>query len=321
MRAELADLRESARRMKKRLVGAWRQIHIDANADVRNTVFLAGSGRGGTTWIAELINYDNAYRFIFEPFFARHVPLCRSFRNRQYLRPDNTDPQYLGPATRILSGRFRNGWADYYNRRVLADRRLVKEIRANLFLKWIHTQFPGVPIVLLFRHPLAVAASRLHHRWNNDVADFLLQEFLMADFLEPFRDLMERDEDPFATHVLQWCIENYVPLRQFRQGDIHLAFYENFSADPQAEVRRLFAYLRRPVTDDVFARIDRPSSMTWMRPGDEKPKKRELNAWRPWVSQDRVARALEILRRFDLDRVYSEAPVPDPAGADSLLQP
>ena len=317
----MTDLLDSARKVRKRLVGAWRQIHIDADPDVRNTVFLAGSGRGGTTWIAELINYDNAYRFIFEPFFARHVPLCRSFRNRQYLRPDNADPAFLDPATRILSGRFRNGWADYYNRRVVSDKRLVKEIRANLFLKWIHSHFPSIPIVLLFRHPMAVAASRLHHQWNNDVADFLRQKSLMADFLEPFRDLMASVEDPFAIHVLQWCIENYVPLRQFRRGEIHLAFYESFSADPEAEISRLFAYLRRPVTDRVFERLERPSSMTWMRPGDEKPKRREIDAWRPWVSADRVQKALEILRRFALDRVYDDASLPQAEAPETLLEP
>ncbi|HXW76159.1 MAG TPA: hypothetical protein VEJ20_01985, partial [Candidatus Eremiobacteraceae bacterium] len=125
-----------AERMKRAFRGAIAQVHFDDNADYRNTVVLAGSGRGGTTWIAEIINYDNEYRFIFEPFAAHKVPLAKEFRNRQYLRPDDPAPAFFKPARLLLSGAFRNSWTDFYNHRVRSSRRLVKDIRINLFLSW-----------------------------------------------------------------------------------------------------------------------------------------------------------------------------------------
>lgn len=33
-----------------------------------NSVFLAGFGRSGTTWIFDIINYKNEYRYTFELF-------------------------------------------------------------------------------------------------------------------------------------------------------------------------------------------------------------------------------------------------------------
>ena len=306
---------------KRAIVGAWHQLYVDAAGDQRNTIFLAGSGRGGTTWIAELINYDNAYRFMFEPFFARHVPEVRAFRNRQYLRPDDDDPAFLEPARRVLTGRLRNVWVDSFNRRPIARKRLIKDIRASLFLKWMNCHFPGMPIVLLFRHPLAVAASRLHHAWNNDLADFPRQERLMADFLGPFRTLIATVDDPFEKHVLQWCIENYVPLRQFRRGEIHLAFYENFSAAPRDEIGRLFAFLGKPFADDVLARVERPSRMTWARPGSEVAAKSGIDGWRPFVSAERLKRSLEILAAFGLDAIYGESALPNVEAANAMLVP
>ena len=204
----IARLKRSAGRARRRIIGTLRQLYVDAAHEHRSTTFLAGSGRGGTTWIAEIINHDNDYRFMFEPFFARHVPEAQAFRNRQYLRPDDDDPAFVAPARAIVEGRVRNRWIDYYNHCVLVRQRLIKDIRANLFLKWLDVHFPGMQIVLLLRHPLAVAASRLHHGWSNDIADFLRQEKLMADYLEPHRQLLETVSDPFEKHVLQWCIEN-----------------------------------------------------------------------------------------------------------------
>jgi hypothetical protein len=302
-------------------VSAWRQLYVDNDADHRKTTFLAGSGRGGTTWIAELINHDNEYRFMFEPFFAHFVPEAGAFRNRQYLRPGDDDPAFLDPARLILTGRVRNPWIDNFNHRVVVKKRLIKDIRANMFLKWLDVHFPGMRIVLLLRHPLAVASSRLHHEWKNDLADFLRQDALMADHLEPYRRLIETTDEPFEKHVLQWCIENWIPLQQFRRGEIHLAFYENFSVEPRAEIERLFAFLGKPVTEKVLGQVERPSRMAWARKDGSAPHTSDPDAWRPYVSSERLARSLDILARFGLDAVYGPASLPNPDAAQALLQP
>ena len=39
---------------------------LDWNGDLGRTVFLAGTARSGTTWLSELINHRNDYRYIFE---------------------------------------------------------------------------------------------------------------------------------------------------------------------------------------------------------------------------------------------------------------
>jgi Sulfotransferase family len=287
-------------------------LHVDLGAH-RSSVFLAGSGRSGTTWVAEVINHRNGYRLVFEPFHPGRVDVCRGFRRKQYLRPDDRREEYLGPARRILTGGLSSPWTGRFNRKLVARRRLIKEIRANLLLGWMGENFPGMPIVLLLRHPCAVVASRLALGWRDNLWETMEQKELVEDFLLSVEAEVREARGAFERHVFSWCIENYVPLRQFGAGEIHLSFYENFLVHPEDEVRRLFAFLGEDLDRRVWRALSRPSplSLRGMSPS--------VDAWRSSVSDSELERAMEILGLFGLDRVYGEGAMPDPSGAHAMM--
>jgi hypothetical protein len=272
-------------------------------------VFVAGSGRSGTTWVQELINHARDHRVIFEPFLGSVVPFCRHFERKQYLRATDDSPEFLGPARTILGGDFRNDWTDQYNDRPAYRKRLVKDIRANLLLRWLREHFPTVPIVFLMRHPCAVVASQLRGRWGLKAADLLRQPRLVDDFLAPFVGLIHCARDEFDNLLLVWCVENYVPLRQFKRGEILLLFYEELVRHPSREVGRLFSFLKRPVEPGAFEQFRRPSAQcrSWsaiLTGGDT------LDAWRRHVDADQIRRARQLLSLFGLDELYGEDTMP-----------
>lgn len=277
-------------------------------------VFLAGSGRSGTTWVQELINHAHDHRVIFEPFLATVVPFCRHFERKQYLRAADDSPAFLGPARTILGGDFRNEWTDQYNDRPVYRKRLIKEIRANLLLHWLRRHFPSVPIVFLMRHPCAVAASQLRGRWGLRAADLLRQPRLVEDFLSPFAGLIHSARDEFDNLLLVWCVENYVPLRQFRRGEIFILFYEELLRHPEREIERLFGFLGRPAGPGVFEQFRRPSaqSRSWsaVLTGDD-----PLDSWRRHIDAGQVRRAAQLLRVFGLDELYGGGSMPRVRGA------
>lgn len=304
------------RRAGERLLGS---LYVDLDRDPRHSVFLAGSGRSGTTWLSEIINYGGEYRYIFEPFHPDKVDLCKNFRRKQYLRPDDRREEYLGPARTILSGGLRNAWTDRFNRKHVVRRRLIKDIRANLLLGWMRANFPEMPQILLLRHPCAVTNSRLNLGWRDILDDTMEQKDLVKDFLQPFEEEIRAAETPFERSVFLWCIENYVPLRQLGSDSIHVTFYELLCARPANEVRRLFAFLGESFGEEIYRSLDRPSSLS-RRESAVVIGERPVDSWTRAVDESQRKRAAEILALFGLDRIYGPEPMPEPEGVLGLMK-
>src|SRR3984893_1378107 len=278
---------------------AVRRVHFDLNPDLRATTFVAGTGRSGTAWAANIVNYDNSARYMFEPFNPYKVHLCAAFRYRQYLRPDNEERRYLDPARQILSGRVKDDWIDQFNRRIISRKRVIKEIRANLMLKWLKAHFPEIRLILMLRHPCADANSRLHLGWQSHLDEMLDQDDLVADHIAPFAHHMRAAKTEFEKHVFLWCVENYVPFRQLAPEDAHLMFYENLCEFPKREVERLFAFLGKPVEPEVFRRLAQPSELSReesaiVRGGSL------VDSWRQYVDPEQAKSAIERLGLFCL---------------------
>ncbi|MHC4562003.1 MAG: sulfotransferase domain-containing protein [Planctomycetota bacterium] len=301
-------------RRAARSVAAW-----DLGGGPADAVLVAGSARSGTTWVSDIINHQNEYRYIFEPLHPSVLPAGCDCLERKYLRPDEDAPALLRFMNDVFSGRIHNAWVNGQNRKRIARRRLVKTIRTNLMLKWIRVHFPNMPIVLLLRHPCAVANSRLRIGWPDHLDEMLAQDTLMQDFLDRHRIEIQATGDPFERQIIQWCVETAVALRQLEDGDVYLAFYELFCTDPQKEVRALLDFLGRKPTEKVWTRLGRPSKMSGTHSAVMKGGSL-IDSWRERVSAGQVQHAVDILRRFDLDAIYGEASLPHPEGALAILR-
>lgn len=294
------------------------KLYVDYDRDYHNSVFLAGTGRSGTTWVSNAINYNNEYRYIFEPFHSYKVNICKKYKYRQYLRPENKCREYIQPATQILSGKIRGYWVDHLNNKFIADKRLIKDIRANLLLRWIYVNFSNIPIILLLRHPCAVACSKLKLNWDTHLEEYLSQEELIEDYLFPVKKEIEKAKSDFEKHIFLWCIENYVPLKQFNEGEIHLVFYENLCINPEREIKKLFSFLNKKYNDGAIDNINNPSSLSR---SDSAIVTGEslIDMWRKYVSKEQIIKAEEILSIFGLDKIYSRETMPNVANAFKML--
>jgi hypothetical protein len=315
--AEEGYVGRGPRRVLNRLASP---LYLDLGGDHRDSVFLAGSGRSGTTWVSEIVNHQNEYRYVFEPFHPGKVKLVKDFRWKQYLRPDDAREEFLEPARRILSGRVRSLWTDRFHRRFVARRRLVKDARANLLLGWMRANFPGMPILLLLRHPCAVAFSKMKLGWPSRIEELLGQPELVDDFLRPFVDRGRAAKTDFEQHVFVWCVENYVPLTQLRGDDAHLLFYENLLREPEEALRFLPAAHGASFDGSVLEKAKRPSSTS--RKGSQVfVGGSRAVGWRHELRSDQFSQAAEILGLFGLDGVYDAAdPMPNPDGAHALMR-
>jgi hypothetical protein len=272
-------------------------------------VFIAGSPRSGTTWIQELINYQHDHRVVFEPFWGKKVPVCACFRDWQYLRANTDDPTLLHVAESVISGDLRNEWVDQFNTDREYHKRLVKDVRANLMLAWLHANFPEMPIVLVLRHPFAVVSSQLRLGWRMKPTDLLAQEDLVSDHLASVRREIEDCTSDFDRNMLLWCIENSIPLRTLASGAITVVLYEKLLVDPETECRRLFDSIGYEYRDEVLQHFKRPSQLS-VQDSAIKMGADPIASWQRDADELQILRMLELLRLFGLENVYGEAAMP-----------
>lgn len=298
--------------------GVTRERIIDYLPFHSRSVLLAGTVRSGTTWTSAVINYNNAYRYMFEPFYP-DLECCNHFRPRPFLLPENRDPVLLTQAGAIFSGRVRHQRVDQFNKRTLCRKRLIKVIHCNLMLKWIRTHFPEMKIVLLVRHPCAVVHSLLRLGWDPALKHLLCQENLMSGILSPFRTEMERAASPFEEHLFLWCAETYVALQQLAPDDACLVFYEQLCENPEAEIARMFAFLGQRYDRRVLAQLKLPSPLS--RPDSTIITGGSLiDSWRAGITAEQLARAMEVVRLFGLDRIYSDEAMPNVQAAYEIVR-
>ena len=300
------------------------RLIIDAGKGVEDSVLLVGGGRTGTTWVSNVINWRNNYRYMYEPFHGGNVQISADFTPHIYLRPDNADPRYLEPARRIFTGQIRDWWIDHQNRRIYARKRLIKDVNTMLALRWVHERFRGMPIVVLMRHPFATAVSRMQMQWSGRVGAFLDQPDLVEDHLKSLADALRAEDDVFMRQLIFWCIDYAVCLRQFRRGEIYVAFYERISTHPEAELPGLCKFLGvawdprmidATTVPSIQAKRSRRATPSAIVSGGD-----VLAGWRKHVTPERLARGTDLLKRFGLDTIYGDADTPDPEAAYALMR-
>lgn len=308
--------------VKRTLVGACRLPErvgflLDGAPPASSAIVLAGSGRSGTTWLADAVCTRTRTQQVFEPLHPEEVPEVRALAGwgpdrgphirSHYLDPDRVHPAWRDFLERVSTGRVRNWWTDVVRTSWMPRRFLVKAIRANLMLGfWVRELSPHV--VLVVRHPCAVVSSRLHVPWHADVADILCQEELVECHLRPWLAEIEREKDLLGAHAVWWAVENLVATRQLAQRRHFFAFYEDLALAPDRRLGELFSWLELGHAPPRSADLLRPSRMT--HPGNEIASLGErLGAWRTRLSELECDRVLSWATRMGLDW-YDREPLP-----------
>jgi hypothetical protein len=211
----------------------------------------------------------------------------------------------------ILNGKLSSLWIDQLNHRSICQRRLLKEIRANLFLGWLIRHFPGLNVVFLIRHPCAYAVSRVRQGFDVDsvLLDMVSQPELVEDFLEPHLPLLHGLTSPFEKHVFQWCVEQAVPLKTLRTMDVLPVFYEEICVLPEQTFRTISEHIGNTSGAILDLDYDRMSSTAqpWSSRGLGEER---ATSWRKHIGSADRERAMTILKHFELYGLYDEGPWP-----------
>jgi hypothetical protein len=299
---------------KLALLKAWGKV-VSRTYDVGETVCIFSSGRGGSTWLSEVICSAPGTILHYEPFHSGSNPTAARFgiRGRPHFtaaRPPSDlqqrfirglfDGSFLNFETATNNQRPRPGLTDFVRFR----RFVVKFISGNLTLDWI-TRNHGVKALLLLRHPCAVVASQLQYGdgWRRASRERLhVPESVYEDFphFRPIVDDIGTAEEALA---FTWGIEALVPLAvPPAERRWTTVFYENLVADPVPAFHGLFDAIGMEPPPDLAATVRRPSRTVV---GSVKG----ISGWRESLQPDQVRRILSITSRMGAD-FYDEGEHP-----------
>ena len=237
----------------------------------------------------------------------------------QYVRAGQPFPQLEGFLDDIVSGKFSEYRVNRFNRSIVYKGILVKDIYANMFCYWGCQRYPSIKPILLIRNPFAVALSKLKKKdwlWVKNPMDLWNQPDLRQDFLLNHEDLIRNVSeggDFIQKQLLIWAIINYVPLHQFKQGELKVIFYENVFLDPTKEITSALKYIK---DDPTIPAVQLPSSLV-KRPtrvagkystllNDRSP----ILSWKNELSASQIKQGFKILEHFGLDGIYGEDGLP-----------
>jgi hypothetical protein len=299
-------------KFQKRLVLTFcSKFYRNKNRDVGNSILIAGTGRSGTTWLANIIASQKPCRIMFEPFHSEMVMGFRPFHYFQYMRPAQDNNELYEYCHNLFTGNIKDKWIDRHIDHLNPQHRLIKDIRANLFLKWISDNFPQVPILFIMRHPCAVILSRMKLDWatDTDIAPLLEQTSLVDDFLSDKMEVIHRSQTDEEKHAVLWCISHLVPIQQFIGSSLNAIFYENLCLHPEIEIPKIFRAINHDYDDSVFEVIKQPSTTT-VRSSAILTGENRVGRWKKDLSSKQIDNVLSVVEKFGLDHIYGDSTVP-----------
>lgn len=309
----------------KQFISEHNNIH---RPDGRPNVLLFSTPRSGSTWLMEMILTQPGFKPCDEPFDLRQ-DYVKQYLGRQGVHdwPDLYDDAHAATLDAYLEG-VADGQLHLTDRfihrnrfRVLTSRVVFKLLHAgeDRIARW-RDRCRG-RVVYLLRHPLPVSLSRRYlPRLPTFVGEGQYAEHFDAAQRREARRIAS-DGDDLERSVLDWCLQNAVPLRQ-STPDWLFVTYEQLVLDPSPIIDRLCATLDLDHPERMRKRLGVASAST--RQSDERTRNRlaegrrdgaentwYLEKWRAKIDTQHERRLMEILSVFDIDSYRAGDVLPD----------
>ena len=105
-----------------------------------------------------------------------------------------------------------------------------------------------------------------------------------------------------------WCIDNYIPLKQFKRNEILVLFYENLCMNLIASLDDLQSFLRTWIKLEL---INQSKPTALVRNDSAINTGSYLkNTWKKDISPSQIKYSVNIYKLFGLDKIYGENSLP-----------
>lgn len=231
--------------------------------------FVFSTARSGSTWLLEMIATQGRYKLVNEPFNLRK-PWVREnlgLDTWESLFQVENKPVIQDYIESFIEGRdvdcrFKREWPFTKFWHLRTDRVIFKILFAGEDdFDWFRLRFGG-NVIFLLRHPIPVSLSRQEFP--------RLGSFLSPPYAEHFSeeqlrhaDSVIRSGDKFRIAVLDWCLQNAVPLGRSNPHWLVVS-YEQIVMQPEVVIDHLTKTFDLPRPDRMLEQVYIASRSTGM---------------------------------------------------------
>jgi hypothetical protein len=252
----------------------------DNSVALKNPILITGSPRSGTTWVGKIIAKSPKVHYVHEPFnFEKPTCSCGvKFDSWFFYISKANEAIYLNHIKHILNSPFNYFNVLNYIKETLVTKRLrylkniptsfstiplLKDPLAVISSEWLASTF-GMKVIVLIRHPAAIASSYKRLNWSHPFSHFLNQPLLMTEHLYPFEsqilDFANNERDIIDQAALLWKLIYHMVI-QFQKSHNNWIFirHEDLSRDPETGFQRIFNHLNLEFSDKIKQTVTKHS--------------------------------------------------------------
>lgn len=290
----------------------WQYTHLACQTafDPSHALVVSGDPRGGTTWLAEMLQQLPKTALLWEPLVpTRVLEFGRlGFAWRQYIPETESWPEAHEAFRMLFAGKLLNS---YLCRSTTpteirsANHLLVKFCRANQLLPWltVQFQFKYAPIYLV-RHPCAVVASQLKKGgWDHVTPQFIIPKGRYSSFYSEHAEFLASVDTIEKRLAATWCLCNQVPLRHPSNNVRWITItYESLLQDGEKELKRISERWGIEFPDALYASVFSASTTTVKgSPIENGNAQGQLSYWKKRLSKKQTEDIFSVLRYFGVD--------------------
>ncbi len=249
------------------------------------SLWICSWQRSGSTWLAEMLSESSGTRLIYEP--ANLFDCAFDGVAAAQLALPHEGSAASDVVASALRGTLRGEWVDQLNRAHVVRRRVVKDVRALALAGEVHEMVPDAAVIVLLRHPIAVARSVVELGWTE----------------------LESHNDGFQREMTRWCEAHVRAFTDPRLFDAYFVDYGTLRSEPHRELANIVSFAARYDTTWRAVQIERidatRSSSTNFR-GSSTASRTEVE-WES-LSPEQLDFATATLESFGLSGLYGAAP-------------
>lgn len=280
------------------------------------TLFVSGSPRSGTTWLAEVLASGRQTVIADEPL---HPGLAEWADCGLRWREFDSGADGSAPAGNIIrrlhAGRAIDRACITRNPalRLLTRRRIVlKTVRLSRMVPWCARFLPEIRLVVIVRHPCAVVSSQMLHDQFESLTRLPTHDLeyvteMRPDLMDLARSLTREEE----FRALSWALDQVALLVEPPPAHWLMVSYEGLVAGGERAMSELFEAIGvRWEGDEALVRRASREAQAWSAEHPTADWKARVGNWRRYLGAEQAQRVIEVsaaagVPGYDLDGLPS----------------